>query len=734
MWLILALPVVSMILGTILRWFVPARFGGGSESRLVAYITIAAIGAAWVLSVLTFAFMFLSPSGVSYEVWFGWLDGGVPEGLYVSSDKLWDPVIRFGFGAMTDPLTATMVLTVSSVSLLVQIYSLRYMKGDKGYSRYFIYMSLFTASMLGLSISRNLLQMFVFWELVGVSSYFLIGFWTSRPAAAAAAKKAFLMTRLGDFGFLLALMYLYASTRSLSYDVLDLPSLYAALQSGDGGSAAAAGGAIIASSTATLASLGFFAAAVGKSAQFPLHNWLPDAMEGPTPVSALIHSATMVAAGVFLVARLFPLFQASDIMPLVALIGAFTALFAATMALVSNDIKRVLAFSTMSQLGYMMLALGIGAYSAAIFHLFTHAFFKAGLFLVAGSVNHASGTFNMRYMGGLRKVMPVTYLGAIACSLSLAGFFPLSGFWSKDEILTFASETGGLVATVALILGLITSGFTAFYMFRAIFMTFHGKYKGGAQKEIEDLNAKGDPVPADLHSSHLGESPRIMTMPIIFLSVLALGLGFFINPVGFSIGPIDKHQFSSFIAEGNVSGTAGIDDIEHFLDRALPITYSNERPLNLEKPLYDFSGIFPDREAAVRAGSEPPFILFPALGMSLILAILGVGGAYLLHVRLRGGLSPPATWVWLQNILVRRYYMDELYEDHMVRRAFYDRLARWTAWVDISFIDNVNAWLAKTTITAGKVVTQLQNGQLQAYSLLMAGGVALIVIIYLVVG
>ena len=277
-------------------------------------------------------------------------------------------------------------------------------------------MCLFTASMAGLVLSSNIVQMYVFWELVGVCSYLLIGFWFNRPAAAAAAKKAFIVTRIGDFGFLIAILYLFFNGSSLA--IADIN----------------AGEALPAGMAATWLAVGIFAGAVGKSAQFPLHVWLPDAMEGPTPVSALIHAATMVAAGVFLVARFFPVFENStDAMTLVAIVGAFTAIFAATMGLVMNDIKRVLAYSTVSQLGYMIAALGIGAYPIAIFHLFNHAFFKALLFMGAGSVNHATGTFDMRYMGGLRKIMPWTYITMVIGSLSLVGIFPFAGLLEQGR-------------------------------------------------------------------------------------------------------------------------------------------------------------------------------------------------------------------------------------------------------------------------------------------------------------
>jgi len=393
----------------------------------------------------------------------------------------------------------------------VQIYSQGYMHGDPGYHRYFAFMSLFTASMLGLVLADNLLFVYVFWEMVGLCSYLLIGFWFHRPSAANAAKKAFIVTRLGDFGFLAAILLLYFNAHT--FDIAGLHSM-------------AITGAL-AGTTLTWAAIGIFAGAVGKSAQFPLHTWLPDAMEGPTPVSALIHAATMVAAGVFLVARTFPLFSHSvEAVTTVAIIGGFTAIFAASMGLVMTDIKRVLAYSTISQLGYMMLGLGAGGIAIGIFHLFNHAFFKALLFLGAGSVNHATGTFDMREMGGLRKVMPWTYSTFLIASLSIAGIWPLSGFWSKDEILASALQNQPILFYLAM----ITVFMTAFYMFRVVFMTFGGEYRGGG--------AEGHGKPH--------ESPSVMVMPMVVLAILAVVSGFW-NVTG---------QFGAFVGHGETHSFA----------------------------------------------------------------------------------------------------------------------------------------------------------------------------------
>ena len=647
-WLIIALPVISLLVnGVFVRAFV------GSESKYAGYITVAAIGGSFVLSIWALLTVMS--------------DGPV---LFDKRDWIAIGGLNLTFGLILDQLTVIMLVVVSGVSLLVQIYGQAYMHGDKSYTRYFAYMSLFTASMLGLVLSRNMVQMFVFWELVGISSYLLIGFWMDRPSAAAAAKKAFLMTRFGDFGFLLGILYLY----SINPAYMDIETLYGAIEAEE-----------IAVTVATWVALGLFAGAVGKSAQFPLHSWLPDAMEGPTSVSALIHSATMVTAGVFLVARFFPLFEYSDMMTLVALVGGFTAVFAATMGLVANDIKRVLAYSTISQRGYMMLALGIGAYAPAIFHLFTHAFFKAALFLGAGSVHHAAGTFNMKYMGGLRRHMPWTYWSMIIASASLAGLFPFSGFWSKDEILGHAAEVGTTTATIVLALGLIAALMTAFYMFRAIFLTFHGEWRGGGEREEEEAKAAGEPAPVGNTHSHLAESPWLMIGPVALLAALAIVIGFFSNPT-VDVGPIDKHSFAHFV------------------------TVENE-------------AVFPTEHAAVEAGSEPEFN-FVIAGASTVLALAGVGLAYLMY--LRGSISPASVGARLQPIyrlIFRKYYVDELYEDQLVRRGFYRYLTDGVRWFDEHWIDNANVHLYTWVSRIGKSGALVQNGQTQTYAVGMVIGV-----------
>jgi len=491
-WLIFLLPLFSfVIISLFLRPFLK------TQPRTAGYVTIAALLGSLGLSV--WALLEVIATGQPLPV---------PDITWAVVDGL-----TIKLGLIMDQLTAVMLIVVTVVSLMVQIYSQGYMKGDAGYARYYAFMSLFTASMLGLVLADNLLFVYVFWEMVGLCSYLLIGFWFHKPEAANAAKKAFIVTRLGDFGFLAAILLIFFNTGTL--DITQLHGL-------------AATGAL-AGTTLTWAAIGIFAGAAGKSAQFPLHTWLPDAMEGPTPVSALIHAATMVAAGVFLVARTFPLFSHStEALTTVAVVGGFTAIFAATMGLVMNDIKRVLAYSTISQLGYMMLGLGAGGIAIGIFHLFNHAFFKALLFLGAGSVNHATGTFDMRKMGGLRKIMPWTYATFLIASISIAGIWPLAGFWSKDEILASALEN----QPVLFYLAMITVFMTAFYMFRVVFMTFGGKYRGGGEE------AHGQPH----------ESPPVMVMPMVVLAILAVVSGFW-NVTG-DFGAFMGHGHTQSFGEG----------------------------------------------------------------------------------------------------------------------------------------------------------------------------------------
>ena len=394
----------------------------------------------------------------------------------------------FQMGVYIDGLAAVMLVVVCFVSLMIQLYSGEFMRDDPRFAWYYAVLNLFTASMLGLVLAPNFIELYVFWELVGLCSYLLIGHWFERPAAAKAAQKAFIVTRIGDAALFVGIVMFWRATGTSSYK---------------GISEAAQAGFIGGSFFATAVVL-VFVGAIGKSAQFPLHVWLPDAMEGPTPVSALIHAATMVAAGVYLVARTYDIFvQSPTAMLVVAYIGGFTALMAATMALTKKDMKRVIAYSTVSQLGYMMLALGIGAFSASIFHLYNHAFFKALLFLGAGSIIYAMNSYNIFDMGGLRHRMPVTFWTMVIAGLSLAGIFPFSGFWSKDAIVVSAFAEHYYVLFV---MALLTVFLTAFYIFRAIFVAFTGEPRTeGAREAVE--------------------SPGIMTVPMVILGFLAVVSG-----------------------------------------------------------------------------------------------------------------------------------------------------------------------------------------------------------------
>ncbi len=399
---------------------------------------------------------------------------------------------RVDAALLIDPLSVTMALFVTGVGTLIHLYSIGYMHGDPRYPRFFTYLNLFMFSMLVLVLADNFLLSFLGWEGVGLCSYLLISFWFERDSAAAAGKKAFVTNRIGDFGFMVAMFVLFGALGSLQYATVlgDVSSL--------------------SRTTATAAALLLFLGAVGKSAQLPLYVWLPDAMEGPTPVSALIHAATMVTAGVYLMARVAPLLAHSDpfVLTLIAVVGGLTALFAATIACAQDDIKRVLAYSTISQLGYMFLAVGSGAYVAAIFHMITHAFFKALLFLGAGSVIHGMHEEqNMKRMGALRRFMPVTWLTFMVGWLAIAGVPPLAGFWSKDEILLAAWDRGSLFWAV----GLVTALLTAYYMSRQVFLVFYGEARWHTPAE------EGAPA----HGGEPHESPWTMTLPLVVLGVLA---------------------------------------------------------------------------------------------------------------------------------------------------------------------------------------------------------------------
>jgi NADH-quinone oxidoreductase subunit L len=681
-WLIPALPLAAC---AIIGIFTLRR------ANLSSWITILAIAGSCAISWMLF---FRVLGGETFEQQIPWLALSLQTAL--------------PFGIQVDPLTATMLVVVTTVSLLIQFYSRGYLyepeeeahegEGhpevhpsqdatvhgqphqpsggpataterpareehhgpppplvrDPGFARYFAYMALFTASMLGLVLANNLLTIYIFWEGVGLGSYLLIGFWYKKPEAAAAAKKAFVTTRFGDCGFLIGILYLWWQAGTLEFTRL--------------AQLAETGG--ISETALTIGALLIFTGAVGKSAQFPLHVWLPDAMEGPTPVSALIHAATMVAAGVYLVARAFPIFEhAPAAMLVVAFIGGFTAIFAASMGLVATDIKRVMAFSTVSQLGYMMLGLGAGSIGAGMFHLFTHAFFKALLFLTAGSVIfilHRAGAHDpsdmdpmdppraqdLRYMGGMWSRTPITAWTMTIAALSLAGIPPLAGFWSKDEVLlvTYEAAThGGGIYWLLLIFALITVFMTAFYMFRVIFLAFAGSYRG----------------PAD--PQYIREAPATMTLPLLILAVPSILVGLWGAP------PL-----------GNGFG--------HFLEGA------------------DFHG------AEMNLGL--------AVG-SVVLAVVGIGLAFAMYKT--GSPSPVAVAARLRpayNTLLHRYWIDELYMwliDKLVIAVSFG-----LDWFDRHVVDGAVNGAATIVGAFGDGVRSIQTGRIPAYALAVFGGLLLI--------
>jgi NADH-quinone oxidoreductase subunit L len=494
-WLVPLLPLVAYVFLLVLGRKAPEGIVSG-VSVLLTFIS-------FVISTGIVFSIGLTPAGNETYV-FHWLT--------VGKDS-------FTVGFQVNHLNALMMFVVTLVSTLVLLFSKGYMHQDERFPVYYQYMNLFIFSMLGLVISPNLLQLYIFWEMVGLCSYLLIGFWYYKPEAAQAAKKSFIVTRIGDVGLFVGIILLFLAGGSFDYD-----NIFHAATSGALSLPWISSGHLV-----TLSAILVFLGAVGKSAQFPLHIWLPDAMEGPTPVSALIHAATMVAAGVYLVARTFPLFAASQTaLATVAWIGGITALLAALIALTQRDIKRVIAYSTISQLGYMMMALGVGAYAYSMFHLMTHAFFKALLFLAAGSVIHALGTQDIFEMGGLHKKMPITSYTFLAGALSLAGIVPFAGFWSKDDILGVTLESGHFVLYW---FGLIAAFCTAFYIFRVFFLTFTGKPKDEAT------------------FAHAHEGGSAMTVPLVVLGVLATIAGFFNTPW-------NDHLIERFLFADSTSGGA----------------------------------------------------------------------------------------------------------------------------------------------------------------------------------
>jgi NADH-quinone oxidoreductase subunit L len=564
--------------------------------------------------------------------------------------------INITLGVLIDNISTIMLLTVNLISMLVHIYSIAYMKGDSRYNRYFAFLGIFTFSMSGIVLTHNLLMMYIFWELVGLSSYLLIGFWYEKKSAADAGKKAFLVNRIGDIGMLIGILIIFTTYHTFTFkDIFYQISI---------------GHLPFDSSTwLTVTGILLFCGAIGKSAQFPLHVWLPDAMEGPTPVSALIHAATMVAAGVFFIARIFPILSGGALF-FIAVIGALSAFIPATIALTQNDIKRVLAYSTVSQLGYMILALGVGAYTFAFFHLITHAFFKACLFLGSGSViqsmHHEQ---DIRKMGGLRKKMPITYVTFVIASIAISGIPLTSGFLSKDGILAgsyaFTSLTGNWFFPAV---GFFVAMLTALYMFRLIILTFHGEPRDKEKFE------------------HAKESPFVMVMPLVVLSVLSIFIWYTPNP----FNPEQGWVLSKWVKTPEIA--VPINDRYSFMKPASPfpkgsttgrseVQMQNNEPFKTENAKEEIT-YSPAYTEAMQGAHIPSMIL------SLLLATLGILFAYMMYQWKKLNADKLAARVKpLYDLSYNKWYFDDIYNATFVAGTL--GLSNVLAWFDKYIIDGI---------------------------------------------
>jgi len=662
LWLIPIAPLVGAIVNGKLAVFYARRENSASE-RLVAFIACLAPLVSFATAVGIFIHLLgLSPANrVLTQSFFPWIVAG---DLYVD------------FALLIDPLSIVMVLIVTGVGTVIHFYSVGYMAKDPGFARYFAYLNLFMFSMLVLVMGKNLPLLFVGWEGVGLCSYLLIGFWYKDLLNAAAGKKAFIVNRIGDLGFLLGIFVIFVTTSDMGKPTLDLIGLRGLVSEHPEAFAA----------TATVACLLFFVGATGKSAQIPLYVWLPDAMAGPTPVSALIHAATMVTAGVYMVARLSFLYLESPVaMAVVATVGAATALFAATIGLAQRDIKKVLAYSTISQLGYMFAAVGVGAFSAGIFHLMTHAFFKACLFLGSGSVIHAmSGEQDMFKMGGLRKKMKITMATFFVASLAIAGVPPLAGFFSKDEILwlTFNSSVGPSWLP-GLLWGLlfVGAGITAFYVFRAVFLTFFGK-----------------PRYTDEAEHHLHESPAIMTVPLIILAAGSIVAGFV----------------------GVPAILGGVNHFHHFLEPALgPVSH------DLVAAAIEHATPAANHGGETHGSHTLELIL---MAMSVLVGLVGIGMAYRLY--LKAPLIPARlaeSFKGVYNLVYNKYFVDEAYEATVVKPGF--RLSETLLFkvIDVWIIDGTVNAVGAIARLFGSTVRMLQTGVVRTYAFFFLIGVLFLV-------
>jgi NADH-quinone oxidoreductase subunit L len=611
---------------------------------LVGTIAVGSVALSFALSVLAF----LAMQGAEEQA-------RVSETISYSFLSIGDFKIDVGF--LLDPLSAMMLLVVTGVGLLIHIYSIGYMEHDDGYGRFFTYLNLFVFSMLILVLANNYLLMYVGWELVGLCSYLLIAFWFQKPEAAAAGKKAFITTRVGDFGFGLGVLLIFTT-----FGTLNFADVFARAPQ-------------ISQLVITTITLLLFAGAVGKSAQIPLYVWLPDAMEGPTPVSALIHAATMVTAGVYMVARSHALFAAAPFSSdVIAYIGAITALFAATIALVQTDLKRVLAYSTISQLGYMFLGVGVAAYGAGIFHLMTHAFFKALLFLGAGSVMHAmNGVIDMRLLGGLRDKMPWTHRTFLVGALALAGFPLLSGFFSKDAILAAAFESRHNVLWA---IGIITALFTAFYIFRAFFLTFHGSPRWAESSTKVPMKVAGHVANSGQGATFPHESPAVMIVPLLILAILAALGGYLGMP-----------------------SVLGNNALEVFF---LPV---------FGEPLQQV----------------PEITEWLLIGASVAASLIGIAVAFWFYVaNPQIPVNLAARFKGIYNLLLHKYYVDEFYSWIFVENGHRLAMFLWQS-IDVGIIDGAANGIARAFAAISRGLRRIQSGYARTYALVMVIGTVLLI-------
>ncbi len=653
-WLIPLLPLVAaLIIGTGLITFNKST---NKLRSLWSILSVSATGGAMVMSVNLLWSQIQGHDPYLYT--FEWAQAGS---------------FHLNMGFVIDHLTALMLVIVTTVAFLVQIYTDGYMAHDPSYVRFYAYLSLFTSSMLGLVVSPNLVQIYIFWELVGMCSYLLIGFWFDRKGAADACQKAFVTNRVGDFGLLLGLLGLYWATGTFEFTEMGA-RLSELVESGT-----------ISVALATLFAILVFMGPAAKSAQFPLHVWLPDAMEGPTPISALIHAATMVAAGVFLIARMFPVFEEIPaVMNTIAWTGAFTAFLGASIAITQNDIKKGLAYSTVSQLGYMVMGMGVGAYGAGLFHLMTHAYFKAMMFLGSGSVIHGMEEVvghdpdvaqDMRVMGGLRKYMPITAITFFIGTLAISGIPPFAGFWSKDEILASTFKANPALWAI----GFATAGITAFYMFRMYFTTFEGDFRGNDKQllalvKAENSVGKEPQIVEGSHGHHASkphESPITMTFPLMALAIPSMLIGLVGTPLG--------NYFEYFIHA--------------------PSEKITEVPAE---------------------GFTPEFLLMG--GSSVGIGLVGISLAILMYMQKKIDPSAIAKSIEpLYKLSKNKWYIDEIYNAVFVVGS--RRLARQVLEVDAKIVDGAVNLAGFVTVVSGEGLKYFENGKAQFYALVIFIGV-----------